>query len=156
MGVVMKRTCLLYISIFLGLTVCLTSLLVAVYPPRPDATPPQPPLFARVPAAGTAALAAAFFLTLAAAAGESIVTATSERALVGRSLAGERPEDGRRIAASGTLVAEGAVLRAPFSGTPCVAYLYKILLTTSGSSSTTVTDCWGYMLAPRTSRRRPE
>jgi hypothetical protein len=74
--------------------------------------------------------------------------ALSERALVGRSLASERPEDGRKTAASGTLVAERNVARAPFSGTPCVTYHYQIQHTTSGSSSTTVTDCWGYALVP--------
>jgi hypothetical protein len=74
--------------------------------------------------------------------------ALSERALVGRSLADEWPVDGRRTAASGTLLAEKAVVRAPFSGTPCVSYHYQIQHTTSGSSSTTVTDCRGYALPP--------
>ena len=144
----MKKTCLLYVSVFLGFAVCLTALLAALWPSRPDTQPPRPPLAFRLTGAAPGALFAAGFLTLAFAAADSFRMKLAERARVARSVAGERPEDGRKIAAAGTLVMDGPALMAPFGGTPCAAYHYRIERVTRGKSSTTMTSCWGYALTP--------
>jgi hypothetical protein len=144
----MKKTCLLYTAVFLAFAICLTAVLAALWPSRPGATPPRPPLALRLGEASLGGLLAATFLTLAFASVETIGMKTADRARVARSLAGGRPEDGCKIAAVGTLVADGPALTAPFSGAPCVAYHYAIKYTSTGKGSTTITSCWGYALTP--------
>ena len=61
----------------------------------------------------------------------------SRKALIRRSESGGMPADGEPIISSGIVRAEGEPLTAPISGTPCVAYFYRMYywkdsLTSSG------------------------
>jgi predicted MFS family arabinose efflux permease len=68
-----------------------------------------------------------------------------EVSLLGASAAGATPLDGRPVAACGTLVADGPLLTAPFSGLPCAIYQYEIVAPQQKSSFTV---CSGYALTP--------
>jgi hypothetical protein len=64
------------------------------------------------------------------------------------SLAGVPPRDGAKVAACGVLVADGPLLAAPLSGTPCVTYDYKISRSRNGSSSMPAIIWHGHGLTP--------
>ncbi|MEX0880533.1 MAG: hypothetical protein WEB59_13690 [Thermoanaerobaculia bacterium] len=72
-----------------------------------------------------------------------------ERASIRACLCGQRPADGRQTGIVGTIDAAGPLLRAPLSGTLCLAYKYTISkLVKSGKGSQLATLVEGIALVP--------
>jgi len=71
-----------------------------------------------------------------------------DRAKLGAQFVTTLPRDGEKVVACGTLVADGPLLTAPFSATPCAIYWYQVKHSSGGSHSTDVIDAWGYALTP--------
>jgi hypothetical protein len=94
------------------------------------------------------ALGAFSFWGLATGGGKST---HSRKALIRRAESGGTPEDGQPIISSGIVRPEGRTLTAPISGTPCVAYFYRMYYlaesrTTSGRVPVVV--YWGLASQP--------
>lgn len=65
-----------------------------------------------------------------------------EAKMIRSAMSGERPKDGEKIAAVGTVMsAGGGSLEAPFSRTPCVAYEYKIVDRSGEGESVRYSGC---------------
>ncbi|HYH06057.1 MAG TPA: hypothetical protein VEK11_03255 [Thermoanaerobaculia bacterium] len=93
---------------------------------------------------------AGLLMTMAFAYAFNIATARRERAMLLEAMTGMPPEDGKWVAVSGVIRALNP-LRAPLSGTPAVAYAYKInetRRTSKGSSIVTLYE--GKALTPAT------
>ena len=73
-----------------------------------------------------ASLAAGFFGWVGLGLLVGILQAARERSALRDCLAGRRPADGKRAGIAGTITASGELLRAPFSGSECLAYKYEI------------------------------
>lgn len=104
------------------------------------------------PADGLAALGGGLALTLAIGAFRNAWSARKGRALLDRTLTGAPFEDGQRIAAVGPIMALGAPIHAPFSGTPCAFCSWEIshpsLSRAKGSRTEGVKDFGGFALTP--------
>src|SRR5687767_2850832 len=74
------------------------------------------------PRDGLAALGGGLALMLVIGSFRNAWLARQNRALLDRALTGAPFEDGQRIAAVGPIMALGAPIPAPFSGTPCVFF----------------------------------
>jgi hypothetical protein len=107
---------------------------------------PQPDGVSRIEAAAAAGVSSGFFLTFAAAFLWEVARRFQELRLLRASVAGVTPVDGARVAAYGTLVADGPLLEAPLSGTRAAIYKYEIVVPHQKSSSTVA--CSGYGLTP--------
>lgn len=143
-----KKTCLTYLGVLVLLSCAMTAVLFFNFPAPPPGRLEETPFVVRLQASVAGGAASGLFLTMAIGALSGIVLKARERRLVAASVAGAPLTDGTKVAACGVLVADGPLLVAPFSGTRCVTYHYRITHNTGGKSSTTVTSCWGYALTP--------
>ena len=72
-----------------------------------------------------------------------------ERGSIRACLRGQRPVDGRQVGLVGTISTSSPLLRAPLSGTECLAYKYAILMRqTSGKNRNVVTVVEGIAIVP--------
>lgn len=72
-----------------------------------------------------------------------------ERGSIRACLRGQRPVDGRQVGLVGTITTSSPLLRAPLSGTQCLAYKYAILmLEKSGKNRSVVTLVEGIAIVP--------
>ena len=135
----MKRSCL----VLVGGYIAITGAVIAVqrfYPPVRAPGAPQPH------SGEIAAVISALFLALAVGGLSGVFLRLRQGKLLAASLAGAPPRDGAKVAACGVLVADGPLLAAPLSGTPCVTYGYRISHRLRNGSSAIV---WhGYGLTP--------
>jgi hypothetical protein len=100
-----------------------------------------------------AALGGGLALMLVIGAFRNVWLARQNRALLDRALTGAPFEDGQRIAAVGPIMALGAPIPAPFSGTPCVFCSWEIshlnpFQRTRKSRPQRINDFSGIALAP--------
>jgi hypothetical protein len=142
----MKRACLGYASLFLLTSVIGSVLLVWLLPP--SAPGHETPFLARALWALGAATGCSLFVTMAAGVLRDTGARLRDRAKLGAQFATALPHNGEKVVACGPLVAEGPVLTAPFSATPCAIYWYQVKHSSGGSRSTDVIDAWGYGLTP--------
>ena len=141
----MKRSCLVYLAIYLGGGIFVGLALV-------PATPPAPPGFSapfaiQLGSALGGGFVAAGLLTVALFGLRDSRQRLSDRALIGM-MRRSVPLDGERMVAFGTVVADGPFLESPFTGTRCTSYSYEVRCTSRGRSSTDVLCAWGYALTP--------
>lgn len=85
----------------------------------------------------------------------SVVTGSSRKSrtraeLLRRAMSGGEVADGEPIVATGTVRVEGEPLRAPISGRPCAAYLYKMFFISSETSEGQIEApvYWGFASRP--------
>jgi hypothetical protein len=97
-------------------------------------------------AAGFTAFGCAFFVTFAIAFLWEAVRRVQEMAMLRASVAGVPPADGARVAAYGTVVADGPLLEAPMSGARSAIYKYEVIAPRQKSSDWVA--CSGYGLTP--------
>jgi len=71
-----------------------------------------------------------------------------DRAKLGAQFVTTLPRDGERVVVCGPLVADGPMLTAPFSATPCAIYWYQVKHMSDSPNSIEVIDAWGYALTP--------
>ncbi len=138
----MKRSCLALVATFLVLTGGILAV-QRLYPPvRASGAPP--PRNSEI-----VGVISGLFLTLAVCGVfQGLLLRLRQLRLFEASVAGVPPADGAEVAAFGVLVADGPLLAAPLSGTPCVTYDYQISLHTSRGSSGGVILCSGHGLTP--------
>ena len=141
----MKRSCLVYLGIFVGIGILAGSALVLTIPPAPPGF--SAPFVMKLGSALGVGFAASGLLTLALFGLKDSMQRLSDRARLSMKHM-TTPRDGERIVAFGTVVADGPLLESPFTGTRCVCYAYEVRCTTRGRRSTDVLCAWGYALAP--------
>jgi hypothetical protein len=142
----MKRACLGYAAFFLLAAVLGGAVLVWLLPPSPPGN--ETPLIAKLVWAQVAGMGWSFFVTVAAGVLKDTGVRLRDRARLAAGFATTLPREGEKIVACGALVADGPLLTAPFSATPCAIYWYQVKHTSGGSHSTDVIDAWGYALTP--------
>lgn len=142
----MKRTCLGYAALFLLTGVIGGVLLVWLLPPLSAGH--ETPFLAKALWALAAGLGGSLFVTVAVSVLKDTGVRLRDLAKLGARFATTLPRDGERIVVCGPLVAEGPMLTAPFSATPCAIYWYQVKHSSGGSHSTDVIDVWGYALTP--------
>jgi len=138
----MKRSCLVLVGAFLAITGVVLAA-QRFYPPvrAPGVPPPRNGEIAGV--------ISGLFLWIAVGSLSGVLLRLRQGKLLAASLAGVPPRDGAKVAACGVLVADGPLLAAPLSGTPCVTYDYQIShRTRSGSSSGPAIIWHGHGLTP--------
>jgi hypothetical protein len=97
------------------------------------------------------ALGAGLFIWVGLALIGGIVDVLRERASIGACLRGEHPVDGRQASLVGTITTTHPLLRAPLSGTLCLAYKYVIsMLEQSGKHRSIVPVVEGIAIVPST------
>jgi len=131
------KGCFVFLGVFALLVVIIATISYIRFP--------QPEAVSRVATAFIAGVSSAFFLTFTFAFLWEVARRFQELRLLRASVAGVTPVDGTRIAAYGTLVADGPLLEAPLSGTRAAIYKYEILVRHEKSSSEA---CSGYGLTP--------
>lgn len=142
----MKRSCLTYLVLFALLSLICGALLTHFYPPLPEGT--VVPFAFKAGLALAAGAGCSLFVTLTVFVLRDTAARLHDHAELGDRRAALRPGDGSRIAACGRVVADGPLLAAPFSGTPCLAYWYQVTHRTGGSHPSDVIDAWGCALTP--------
>jgi hypothetical protein len=132
------KGCVAYLGVF-ALSAVLAGIAAYVRFPQPEAT-------SRVGFATFTGIGCGFFLTFAIGFLWEVVRRAQELTMLRASVAGVPPADGARVAAYGTLVADGPLLEAPMSGTRSAIYKYEIIAHRQKSSDSVV--CSGYGLTP--------
>lgn len=145
MGSAMKRSCLVYLGIYVGAGIVGGIALVLTIPPAPPGF--YTPFVMKLGSALGAGFAASGFLTVALFSLRDTVQRLRDRARLGLTSV-TTPLDGERTVAFGTVVADGPLLESPFTGTRCACYSYEVRCTTRGHSATDVLCAWGYALTP--------
>jgi len=141
----MKRSCLVYLGFFLGIGILAGLALLSTIPPPPPGF--SAPIPMKIGLALGVSFAASGLLTIALFGMKDSIQRLSDRARLGMKHMAI-PPDGERIVAFGTVVADGPLLKSPFTGTDCVCYSYEVRCTSRGSSRTDVLCAWGYALTP--------
>ncbi len=141
----MKRSCLVYLGIFVGAGILAGIGLVLTIPPAPPGF--SAPFVMKLGSALGVGFAASGLLTVALFGLRDTMQRLSDRACLGMTRM-TIPLDGERIVAFGTVAADGPLLESPFTGTRCACYSYEVRCTTRGRSSTDVLCAWGYALTP--------
>ena len=141
----MKRSCLVYLGFFLGVGILAGLVLVSTIPPPPPGF--SAPFAMKLGYALGIGFAASGLLTFALFGMKDSLQRLSDRAHLGMKPM-TTTRDGERIVAFGTVVADGPLLKSPFTDTDCVCYSYEVRCTTRGSSRTDVLCAWGYALTP--------
>ncbi len=101
------------------------------------------------PADRIGAVAGGFFLLLSIGAFQNALRARKNRARLEQALSGAAFEDGRQVAAVGTIMALGAPVESPFSRIPCAIYDYEISHeSTTRNQTSTAKDFAGFLLTP--------
>ncbi|PWB68248.1 MAG: hypothetical protein C3F15_16865 [Holophagae bacterium] len=131
------KGCFVFLGVFALLVVIMATISYIRFP--------QPEGASRIGAAAAAGVSSGFFLSFAVAFLWEVVRRFQELRLLRASVAGVTPVDGKRVAAYGTLVADGPLLEAPLSGTRAAIYKYEIIVRHEKSSSEA---CSGYGLTP--------
>lgn len=142
----MKRSCRVYLTVFVGAGILGGLALAAALPP-PSAEASIEFSEKLVPSL-VAGFIASLLLTLGLFALHGTVEARRDREKFSRPRL-SAPADGEKVIASGRLVADGPLLEAPLSATRCVAYRYEVRrLRTRSTTPEPVNYVWGYGLTP--------
>ncbi|RPJ81352.1 MAG: hypothetical protein EHM13_10565, partial [Acidobacteria bacterium] len=96
----------------------------------------------RLQASGYAGIGSGFFMAFASSLVFEVRRRFREVTLLRDSVAGVPPTDGARIAAYGTLVADGPLLEAPMTGARAAIYKYEIMARRKKSDDDAI--CSGY------------
>ncbi len=145
----MKKACLVWFGIYGLVAMALAGWFFLRFPEAPPGfTPRLLPVPLRAALAAGAGLGCAIPALLGLAGLDGLRTRLRERAQLNAACFGRQPADGAVQPFPGRLVARGATLRAPLSERECVLYRYEASHTSSGKSSSKVTDAEGYAMAP--------
>ena len=146
----MKKTCLTFVLIYVGAAAAVSVGAFLWDPTPPGAQDGELSVMqVRLDAAVTIGGVTAIPLTLAIACLIGIATTMKEWRLVAASLSGSPLEDGRRMAAVGTLRALAPPLQAPLSRRECTIYHYEIRFPPPPNSKFSDTlGYWGHGMAP--------
>lgn len=140
----MKRSCLVYLGIFVGVGILGGVALFMTIPPPPPGF--FTPVLAKLVPAMVASFAASAFIIMALfGLRDSAERMRDRRHVSENSLS--LPADGERVIAFGPIVADGPILESPFTRSRCAAYAYEVRCTTEKSRSD-VLCAWGFALTP--------